>query len=66
MVCDSAGNTVRQGYCCTCLAIGGYFGRVTKDPGNLLNLIFVIGPDPVGSDCTHQKSLRVVFKIDLN
>ena len=28
--CDSTENTVRQGYCYTCLAIGGYFGRVTK------------------------------------
>ena len=32
IVCDTTGNTVRQGYCYTCLAIGGgYFGRVTKD-----------------------------------
>ena len=32
IVCDTTGNTVRQGYCYTCLAIagGGYFGRVTK------------------------------------
>ena len=31
IVCDTTGNTVRQGYCYTCLTIGGgYFGRVTK------------------------------------
>ena len=30
IVCDTTGNTVRQGYCYTCLAIGGYFGQVTK------------------------------------
>ena len=31
IVCDTTGNTVREGYCYTCLAIGGgYFGRVTK------------------------------------
>ena len=29
IVCDTTGNAVRQGYCYTCLAIGGYFGRVT-------------------------------------
>ena len=33
IVCDTTGNTVRQGYCYTCLAIGGYFGRVTKTQG---------------------------------
>ena len=30
IVCDTTGNTVRQGYCYTCLAIGGYFGRVIQ------------------------------------
>ena len=31
IVCDTTECTVRQGYCYTCLAIGGeYFGRVTK------------------------------------
>ena len=30
IVCDNTGNTVRQGYCYTCLGIGGYFGQVTK------------------------------------
>ena len=31
IVCDTTGNAVRQWYCYTYLAIGGYFGRVTKD-----------------------------------
>ena len=30
IVCNATENTVRQGYCYTFLAIGGYFGRVTK------------------------------------
>ena len=30
IVCDTTGNAVRQGSCYTCLAIWGYFGRVTK------------------------------------
>ena len=31
IVCDTAGNTVRQGYCYTCLAMGGgSFSWVTK------------------------------------
>ena len=30
IVRDAAGNMVRQGYCYTCLAMGGYFGRVTQ------------------------------------
>ena len=34
MVCDTTGNTVQQGYCYTCLKIGGYFGRLTKLQGS--------------------------------
>ena len=30
IVCDTIGNPFRQGYYYTCLAIGGYLGRVTK------------------------------------
>ena len=34
IVCDTTENTVRQGYCYTCLVIGGgYFGRVAKPNG---------------------------------
>ena len=37
IVCDTTGNTVRQGYCYTCLAIGGgFFGRVTKSVSSSL------------------------------
>ena len=30
IVCDTTENTVQQGFCETCHAIGGYLGRVTK------------------------------------
>ena len=39
IVCDTTGSTVRQGYCYTCLAIGGgYFRRVTKLADSLVLL----------------------------
>ena len=41
IVCNTTGNTVRQGYCYTCLAIGGYFGRVTKPSGQ--TDMFIVG-----------------------
>ena len=34
IVCDTTGNTVRQGYCYTCLAIGGGVFRSGHEVGS--------------------------------
>ena len=52
-VCDTTGNTVRQGYCYTCLAIGGgFFGRVTK----VMQPVRMVSPS--GTDGTGKKKVR--------
>ena len=53
IVCDTRGNTVRQGCCYTCLTIGGVFGRVTKTRPT--NRVFGKG---VKSDLRNKKSAQ--------
>ena len=44
IVCDTTENTVRQGYCYTCLTTGGYFGRVTKELNETFKDVAPISP----------------------
>ena len=78
IVCDTTGNTVRQRYCYTCLAMGGggYFGRVTKALNGLRSLhkrgivhrdikpanIFLKKQKDEGKEIHNQKPLRCLHK----